>query len=301
MKHAAFLLSVAFLSGGGLARAQGADPPPPLPPGAAPSPEEEATEAAPDEPGPPPGARRRPWHRRAPAETAPVEPTPPVRLDGSFATGGPAAPEAAPPTVSPDPRTNRWKITGGVRIDHVGTRGFDAFAPDNTLPQFSIQGTYALFMRDKLAIGVGLGWDVGGRAGEVRGIDTDLGVHRFSVPIEARYGFLPWLWATGKVAPGAALMLASIEDPSAPATLKDSAWAFSTDLSVGAAFVAGAKGQRVRFVVAPEIGYALATRAAIRPSPSRDEDDVLGSDGAQNLTRLALSGVFWRLTAGVTF
>jgi hypothetical protein len=291
-----------------LALAQGAGVPP-LPP----------AEPVPGEPAP---AEAPPGMDATPVEIEPALPreprrgppsSPPLRLDGSYGgrvtyemSAPPSPEEATERDAEGDPRPtfDPWKLSAGLRVGYIRTRGFDSFADDNALPQFSLEGTYAFLRSDRIALAVGLGWDVGGRTGALRQLDTNLGVHRFSVPIEGRLAVLPWLWATGKVSPGASLMLASVQDPSAPADLEGSAWALSADASVGAAFVLGPKtaaSRAPRFVFGPEIGYAIATRPTLRVQPDRDEDDVLGADGSTTLTRLALSGVFWRLSAGATF
>jgi hypothetical protein len=71
-----------------------------------------------------------------------------------------------------------------------------------------------------------------------------------------------------------------------------------TDLVLGGK---NTQSRTPRFVLGPEIGYAIATRPTLRVRPDRAEDDVLGADGSTTLARLALSGVFWRLSAGATF
>lgn len=211
------------------------------------------------------------------------------------------APDAAPP---PSPKMERFRVSGGLKVGYVATHGFDTFADSNTLPQLSLDGTYAFARRGRFALAAGLGWDVGGRSSELRGLTANLTTHRFLVPIEARYAVVPWLWAFGKVAPGAALATADIEDPSAPRSLSDSGWAFAAEASAGASFVIGKRreGRRgVRFLITPEIGYAVTTKAPLHPSPGRDDDELLGSDATTDLRGVALSGLFWRASFGLAF
>lgn len=225
--------------------------------------------------------------------------------DDEPATTAVEEPEYQPPPPSkPQPRIEPLRVSGGLKVGYVSTRGFDTFADSNTLPQFSLDATYTLITKGRLALAAGFGWDIGGRGDKLRGLGTSLTAHRFLAPIEARFSVLPWLWAFGKVAPGAALVYGRIEDPSSPNTLSDSAWAFATDLSAGATFAIGKRQPErrgVRVLVTPEIGYALTTAAKLRPSPDRDEDELLGADSSTNLQPLALSGFFWRTTIGIAF
>lgn len=249
---------------------------------------------------------------------APAQPLPPPADATPAATAtvnvpapAPTAPQAeVPERYSPEqpreraPVPDRFRISGGLRIAYVHTHGFDTFADSNTLPQFSIDGTYAFYNRGGLALAAGLGWDFGGRGSDLRGLDTSLTTHRFMLPIEARMAVLPWLWAFGKIAPGAALVLADIEDPSAPRSLGASGWAFAGDVSAGASFVIGKRApdkRAVRVLLTPEIGYSLTTAAPLHVDPGRAEDELLGADADTSLRSVALSGLFWRATLGVTF
>jgi hypothetical protein len=215
--------------------------------------------------------------------------------------------EEAPP---PQPKREelpmeRLRVNGGLKIGYVGTRGFDTYADSNTLPQFSLDATYMLWSSGRLGLAAGLGWDVGGRGDELRGLDTSLTIHRFLVPLEARVGLRPWVWAFGKVSPGAMLALAEIKDASSPQPLTASGWAFATDISAGATFAFGprrkADRKSVRFLMTPEIGYSITSAAPLRPNPGREDDELLGSDQDTNLRSVALSGFFWRTTVGVAW
>jgi hypothetical protein len=214
------------------------------------------------------------------------------------------APVAEAPPPAPSAPMEAFRVSGGVKVGYVSTRGFDTFADSNTLPQFSIDGTYMFWSRGRLGLAAGLGYDVGNRGDSLRGLDTSLTTHKFLVPLEARAFVTPWLWGFGKVAPGAALLVASINDPSSPHKLAGSGWAFATDLSAGATFVIGPRREdkrTPRFLVTPEIGYSLTTAASLGPNPGRDENELLGADANTNVQPVALSGFFWRTTVGVAF
>ena len=212
--------------------------------------------------------------------------------------------EAPPPPKREELPMERLRVNGGFKIGYVGTRGFDTYADSNTLPQFSIDATYMLWSSGRLGLAAGLGWDVGGRGDKLRGLDTSLTAHKFLVPLEARVGLKPWVWAFGKVSPGAMLALSEIKDGSSPQPLTASGWAFATDISAGATFAIGprkADRKSVRFILTPEIGYAITSAAPLRPNPGRDEDELLGADQDTSLRSVALSGFFWRATAGVAW
>ncbi|MBX3208006.1 MAG: hypothetical protein KF764_23365 [Labilithrix sp.] len=214
-------------------------------------------------------------------------------------------PPADRAAIEGPPRHDLIRINMGLRIGYVPSRGFDTFASNDVLPQFSIDGTYPLLSVGKLVLGAGVGWDVGGRSDKVRGFDASLTTHRLYVPIEGRWHWSPGLALFGKVSPGAVAAMATVEDPSAPNELSATGWAFSADASVGASILLGPRQhmdkRSVRFWVTPEIGYSVTTNAPLRGNPGRDEKDLLGSDESTNLRSLALSGLFWRASIGTTF
>src|SRR5206468_2378209 len=113
---------------------------------------------------------------------------------------------------------------------YVPSAGFDAFAANDVLASFTVDATATVWTRRRFSLAAGLGWDMAQRGDGLRGLSTSLTAHRFSVPIELRYHAAPSLYFFGRVAPGALLALASVEDPSAPAPLADARWMFATDL-----------------------------------------------------------------------
>jgi hypothetical protein len=252
-------------------------------------------------------------HEARPAEAPATEPLPPAPV-AAPAEASPARRAPAPTTATPKeeaqpegpPRYDLIRINVGARVGYIRDAGFDPFASNDVLSQFSIDGTVPVLHRGKLVLAAGLGWDVGGRSDKVRGFDSSLTAHRVSVPIEARWHFKPWLYGFGKIAPGAVAMLAEIKDGSSTGSLSASPWAFSGDASLGASLLMGPRAHldrrgAVRFWLTPEIGYSVTTKASFAPNPGREDKDILGSDENTKLHSLALSGMFWRASIATTF
>lgn len=197
------------------------------------------------------------------------------------------------------------RVNAGLRVGYLRSTGFDTFAKNDVLSQFSLDATFPIFSTDKLVLGVGLGWDIGGRSDALRGQDTSLSTHRFYVPVEGRYALLPWLHPFLKLAPGAAVAIAKVHESTLDQELSATGWAFSADASVGASILLGPRKHMERRTprvwLTPEIGYSLTTAAKLSAETGRDEANVLGSDERTNLRSLALSGLFWRASVGMTF
>lgn len=241
----------------------------------------------------------------APALPAESAPAPAVAPAPAIAVAPPPPADAPAPQAKIAPRYDYLRLGLGFRIGYIGDPAFDTFADNDVLAQMSLEATYAFYTKGKLAIASGLAWDVGSRSSGARGLSTRLTVHRLTVPIEARWYFAPWLNGFVKVAPGAGAYDVRIEDPSSPATLDHAPWVFAADLSGGATVrLAGGSDhdvRRARLWLTTEIGYGVTSSHALRPRPSRDENDVLGSDQATKLGTLAVNGVFWRTGLAVSF
>lgn len=219
----------------------------------------------------------------------------------------PQSPHEESPAPAPEgaPRYDLLRANLGLRYGYLRSRGYDTFSTNDVLTQWSLDATYPVVAWRKLVVGVGIGWDYGGSSANARSFETSLATHRLYVPIEARYYVLPSVAVFGKVAPGAVAALASVHEPSAPNDLSATGWAFSTDASVGASILLGPRNRpdlrQPRVWATPEIGYAVTTKASLGANPGRDAQDVLGSDEDTRLGALSLSGLFWRLSVGMTF
>lgn len=238
----------------------------------------------------------------APEPTEAPAPAPPPTVVVAPATAVPL--ETLPP-VEGAPRYDLVRINAGVRVGYVPNAAFDTFASNDMLGQLSLDGTYPLLTAGNVVLAAGVGWDVGTRSDQVRQISGSMTAHRLYVPIEGRYHFAPWLFGFGKVSPGAAAVVASMKDASAPNDLSTTGWAFSADASLGASILMGPRKNPekrvVRFWLTPEVGYGFTTHAPLHLATGRDEKDLLGTDESTNLRSLALSGFFWRASVGTTF
>ena len=241
-----------------------------------------------------------------PTSLAPLAPPPAPAPELTYRAPAPIFPaESAAPSAASAPHYDYLRVGLGFRIGYIGNSAFDTFADDDVLAQMSLDASYAFYTQGKLAIAAGLGWDVGSRTAGARSLTTKLTMHRLTVPIEARWYFAPWLDVFAKVAPGAGALHARIEDPSSPSTLEHTPWVFATDVSAGASFRLVGNSDHTkrapRLWVTHEIGYGFTTEHALRPSPNRDEADVLGADQSTKLGSLAVNGVFWRTGLALSF
>lgn len=235
-----------------------------------------------------------------PSDEKPAEPSPETHPAPTKWSPSADVPKAEGPA-----RHDLIRVNAGLRVGYVRSSGFDSFAKDDVLTQFSLDGTFPIFTTDKLVLGVGLGWDIGGRSDPLRGQETSLTTHRFYAPIEGRYALTPWLHPFLKLAPGAAVAFASAYESTLEKDITATGWAFSADASVGASILLGPRKhmerRSPRVWLTPEIGYALTTAAKLSAGTGRDDENVLGSDERTNLRSLALSGLFWRASVGLTF
>ena len=307
-----FSIPIALVSISPLALAQNKDAPPPqstwgtgqdLPP------------PPPDETPPPDSSAATPAPSAPPSSTTQVdvheETSPAIRYVPASMNGQAAAPPSPESTGVPglqdhDTRRSFWKIGMGVRAGRIDNPGFDPFANNSQLWQYSLTATRTLFATRRFSFAAGASWDVGQRDDtESRGFKTGIAVHRLSVPLEARFHAATWLYVFGRVAPGADYRKAWITDPSSSTgELDSSAWAPAADFSLGASFLAGPQGKPdshvPRFWFSPEVGYAWAGATDLTFAPKGAADDPQPT-GTTNLGELALRGPFARMSVELSF
>jgi hypothetical protein len=195
-----------------------------------------------------------------------------------------------------------WTGEIGYRASFVTDPGLNPFSPDDQLGQFSMGAERAVFARGRFAFATGLFWDVGGTSATARGDDASIIVHRFTLPLEARFGFAPWLYAFTRASAGAALVRAEVDDFTAPAHLIHSSWVPVLDLSAGGAYRignGGGEGKLGVWVIA-EGGYGWAGRASLLLSPDLASDDPRRT-GSVDLGTISLHGAFLRTGLALAF
>lgn len=257
-----------------------------------------STGAASSSSAPGPGAPASP----APASTAPAVRaapsagvTPRVTASGLEARDEPAANAS----FTSDPN-KMWLVTGSVRETFVGSRGFDPYSQNDVLPQWTFAGSRTLLSRGRLSFAAGASWDVGGASTTSRGLDAGVFANRFAATAEGRWHPRTYAFGFVRLSPGANVVNARVNDPSAPGTLTTTQWSFSGDASVGAAITPMVAPGGPRVWLVPEVGYSYATSTQMKLAP-KNEKDITGAASKTDLGELALSGVFFRVGLALSF
>lgn len=239
-------------------------------------------------------------------ETRPAIRYVPASMNGQAAVAPSPESTGVPGLQDHDTRRSFWKIGMGVRAGRIDNAGFDPFANNSQLWQYSLTATRTLLSTRRFSFAAGASWDVGQRDDtESRGFKTGIAVHRLTVPLEARFHAATWLYVFGRVAPGADYRKAWITDPSSPSgELDSSAWSPAADFSLGASFLAGPQGKPEshvpRFWFSPEVGYAWAGATDLTFAPKGSDSDPQPT-GTTNLGELALRGPFARMSVDLSF
>ncbi|MEO8875253.1 MAG: hypothetical protein ABI461_06690 [Polyangiaceae bacterium] len=205
-----------------------------------------------------------------------------------------------------DTRESFWKIGMGIRAGRIDDPGFNSFANNSQLWQYSLAASRTLFASHRFSFAAGAAWDVGQRDdSQTRGLEAGIVVHRLTIPLEARFHAATWLYGFARVAPGADYRKAWVNDPSASTgELDSSAWAFATDFSLGASFLMGPHGKpqshSPRFWLTPEFGYAYATSTDLSLAPKGAAGDPQ-QIGTTDIGALALRGPFVRASIELSF
>jgi hypothetical protein len=208
-----------------------------------------------------------------------------------------------PEPPPPPPAKAFFQVQGIVRASFVTDQAFGIFADDKMLGQIGVAFSRTIFAEGDFSFAPGLSWEYGGTESLVRGDQSQLRMHRLSLRLEGRYHLLGWMYAFARVAPGAIRQSLQVEDPMAPAPLRQSSWVPSVDLSAGAAFLIGPHGaseKHSRFWGEIDGGYGWAGRKDIVLSPDLPDDDVRRV-GTLQMGDIALRGGFVRIAAALTF
>ena len=254
-----------------------------------------------DEPPPPPVAPATP-SAATPSAITPFTPAP----RAAYPALSQAEPIEADSVPEKPVKPYSWFRFGlGARIGYIPNEGLDPFAKNDVLAQVSIDVSRTLMASGRTSFALGLGWD-GVTRGSVtaRGQGAELTVHRLSVPLEGRYHITPWLYGFGRVAPGAGILIARVNDAAAPTTLGSTRGVFSLDASAGASFLLIGHGppdrRRFRLWATHELGYGWTSSASFALG-TNSRDEVLGIEEPARLGEIALRGFFFRLGIAATY
>ncbi len=192
----------------------------------------------------------------------------------------------------------------GVRFGFIPGSGYDPFSDDNALTQSSLGVGRTVYALEDLSFAALALWDWGESNATARGADTSISVHRLSIGLEGRYHFLRRLFAFARIAPGALHWDATLRDGGAGVDRMDSSWAFSTDLSAGAAFEFAGEPRGISnlprgFVVA-DGGYGWSGASSLSFEPESAETGPARLEPL-DLGEVALRGGFFRVAAMVTY
>lgn len=253
-----------------------------------------------------------------PPEPAPLAPA-------AEANSPPAlpAPAAQAPTVAPVPAPepaqqpaqpivdkassrvvgspSRYRLGVAIRAGSIADRGFDQIADGSGMPGIGFEATGVFYRYKRISVATGLGWDFGGRQGDVRDLQTKLSLHHILVPLEARVSILPWLDVRGRVSPGASFF--SVDFGAGSTATTATGWAFSTEAAVGvSARLLGNREEARTFEMWGLIdgGYLLSTSTTIEAS-RRPPEEQLGVQGASNYGTLSPRGGFLRFGLAMAF
>ena len=185
----------------------------------------------------------------------------------------------------------------GVRHSGVNDAAYAPFSKNDALTQLSLDASITLFARGDISFAAGVAFDTGSTDAVTRGQKFTLRAHRLAIPLEGRYHLFPWLFAFGKVAPGAVILHATEQEPSD--TLEGTGAAFSADVSAGASFLLGAQKRAhahpFRAWITPEFGYGFTGKV---PMTLEAEDSRLGT---VELASLSTRGFFGRVAVSFGF
>jgi len=184
---------------------------------------------------------------------------------------------------------NHFFLGIGPRIGFIANEGLDPFSTTDAFSQVAISGGRTLLSDGDLSLAAVLEWDYGVRSARARGLPTELGVHRVSLGAEGRYHLFRRFYGYVRVAPGALHTWATLNQ------LETTAWAFSADASLGAAFeMFGAKSgetDKPRGWVSVGGGYGFATDADLTLSPAEGQNGPERTASLE-LEPLSMSGPF---------
>ncbi len=239
------------------------------------------------------------------AGSAPAEPAqPPQPVQSASSQPPDARPESIAPPEYGDRREGTWRIESGYRGSFVPSAGYNPFSTNGYFPEFSLAAARTLLREREVLLRAGRGVGLRRQQRTARGGRSLLDMQRLTVSLEGRMHLGPWGYAYLRVAPGAAMQHAEIDDASSPAPLEKTQWLFATDLSAGYAWLVWPRwgGLRGR---APSLAARRGRlrirdgeRLALAPGPTLREPRA-GHRGRPRVAS-AMQGRFFRVAAAAS-
>ncbi|HEY8943028.1 MAG TPA: hypothetical protein VIM73_02150, partial [Polyangiaceae bacterium] len=192
-------------------------------------------------------------------------------------------------------------LVASVRTVFVLGSGFEPYAERAVLPSFGLGASAAVAVDGPFVFALGGDWEVAGSNSNVRGAETTLVLHRFTVVPQARYHFSRRIAGFGRVGIGAGYLRGQLEDQAVGVERSDDAMVVSADAGAGVTVqltsTRHSERKAIRFWLSAEGGYAWNDDAEL----AFESDDAPQRSAAISFGELSLQGPFARLSAALTF
>jgi hypothetical protein len=212
----------------------------------------------------------------------------------------PAEPEATSSVRAADWREQVARLELGYRGVFVTNAGYNPFSTHDYFSGVSLVASRTVFATGRFSFAPGIAWDYGSSGATSRGDATQLQVQRITIPLEGRVHFGRWGYAFGRLAPGAAVERAEVDDASAPSALTKSLWLFTGDASVGYALpvppLPEHPGRAIRAWLQADAGYTWVADNGLNleATTSQLTDQV-------DLASLGMRGAFIRVAVAASY
>jgi hypothetical protein len=212
---------------------------------------------------------------------------------------------AGEPELPPVPTPKAFlQLQASIRASFITDQTFGIFSDNKALGQVGAAVSYTVFSESKFSFAPGIAFELAGVESTFRGDASKLDTQRVSLRLDGRYHFVPWAYGFVRVAPGALRQAYEVNDPLAPAPMRQSHLVPSVDASAGAAFLivpqSATSVHHVRFWLEVDGGYGWAGRKTIELAPDLASDDARRV-GTLTLGDIALRGGFVRFAGSLTF
>jgi hypothetical protein len=193
-----------------------------------------------------------------------------------------------------------WQVALGVRDSSFRDAGYDPFSENDAFVQASLTGTRAFRTGGPFTPAVGVSWETGAADAPARAGQAHLRLSRLAAVLDGRLALLARFSAFLRLSPGLLQGTASLDDASAPATLRTSFSRLSLDASAGAVAAVTPPTKPLVLLVIAEGGYGWSPRQTLTLTPQLAAADQQ-KGGSTSLGSFAPRGAFLRLSVGLAF